>query len=118
MKVMANHLLVNRAPYCMLQAPPDSDELCWTWRAQDCSEEPAFDGVFALKFDTAEFARSFLEAFNLARTKNATIMYQIGKKLGDDQVSQAEVPVHRPGSANEHEQKISAGVQMRDDATE
>lgn len=67
MKIVANHCIIDKAPYCDLR-PNAGSTKCWVWNAQDCSDGEIVTEQFALKFGTAELANAFLEAFNQGKS--------------------------------------------------
>jgi len=68
-KVVANHMLVDQAPYCDLR-PNASSEKIWVWNAQDYSDDEVKTEQFALKFASPELAADFKIAFDAAKLRD------------------------------------------------
>mmetsp|Transcript_103663 Transcript_103663/g.332243 ORF Transcript_103663/g.332243 Transcript_103663/m.332243 type:complete len:627 (-) Transcript_103663:176-2056(-) len=73
MKIVANHFVIDIAPYCSLSLNTGSDK-CWVWSALDCAEGGLKAEQFALKFGNGDLAAKFKEAFDDVK--------QINTKLG------------------------------------
>uniref|UniRef100_A0A0G4GDV0 RanBD1 domain-containing protein n=1 Tax=Chromera velia CCMP2878 TaxID=1169474 RepID=A0A0G4GDV0_9ALVE len=69
MKIVANHFIVPKHPYCSLTRNADSEKI-WVWCAPDFAEEGGVVEQFALKFGQAEQATIFAEKFREAAEIN------------------------------------------------
>eukprot|EP00919_Chromeraceae_sp_WS-2016_P056520 GHVR01134178.1.p1 GENE.GHVR01134178.1~~GHVR01134178.1.p1 ORF type:complete len:218 (+),score=71.19 GHVR01134178.1:50-703(+) len=65
LKVVANHYVVPKIPYCNLEKNAGSDKI-WVWSAPDFSEATPIIEQFALKFGQVEQAKIFAEKFHEA----------------------------------------------------
>jgi len=72
-KVVSNHYLIDKKPYCQLQLNADSEKI-WVWCAQDFSDGELAVEQLALKFGTVELAKQFQEAFEKAKSENAKVL--------------------------------------------
>jgi len=66
MKIVANHYVIDQAPYCDLR-PNAGSAKCWVWTAMDCADGDPVAEQFALKFGAPELAEKFKEAFDAAK---------------------------------------------------
>lgn len=66
MKIVANHYIINEAPYCDLR-PNAGSAKCWVWTVIDCADGEPVVEQFALKFGTPELAAKFFEAYEEAK---------------------------------------------------
>ena len=97
MKIVANHYVVGEAdPFYILKPNAGSDKI-WVWMAQDFADNELVVEQFALKFGTPEKAKSFFEAFEDAKKRNAEAMGTLANK--------SEEPVAETESKKEDETK-------------
>eukprot|EP00746_Dinoflagellata_sp_MGD_P135250 gnl/MRDRNA2_/MRDRNA2_69216_c0_seq1.p1 gnl/MRDRNA2_/MRDRNA2_69216_c0~~gnl/MRDRNA2_/MRDRNA2_69216_c0_seq1.p1 ORF type:complete len:897 (-),score=209.82 gnl/MRDRNA2_/MRDRNA2_69216_c0_seq1:1818-4382(-) len=74
-KILANHYVISlRTPTLCNLAPNAGSDKCWVWTANDYADGEAVKEQFALKFETAELAQKFKEAFEKAKTTNMKMM--------------------------------------------
>lgn len=76
MQIVANHYIIDCFPYCHLQQMGTS-ERCWLWAALDCASVPTQAAQFALKFDNAQLATDFKDAFEKGRTPSPEIQEKL-----------------------------------------
>lgn len=83
-RVIANHLIINRAPFCDLQRHKAGNDKTWTWMADDpkgVNPEPRY----AMKFKTSDDAATFKEVFEMAKScsvENDAVEYVVVRKVG------------------------------------
>lgn len=102
-RVIANHLIINRAPFCDLQRHKAGNDKTWTWQAEDpqsANGEPRY----AMKFKTSEDAAKFKETFEEAKrcsVETDAVEYVVVRKVG----ATAESDIH-----SRHVKLISTGT--------
>eukprot|EP00386_Alphamonas_edax_P009736 GDKI01031888.1.p2 GENE.GDKI01031888.1~~GDKI01031888.1.p2 ORF type:complete len:223 (-),score=96.23 GDKI01031888.1:233-847(-) len=72
LKVVANHYVVARDPYCKL-TPNAGSEKIWVWSVPDFAEGELKVEQFALKFGQADQAKIFKEQFEAACVENTKV---------------------------------------------
>jgi len=80
-RVIANHFIVNRPPFCDLQRHTAGNDKTWMWTAQ----ERVLERRFALKFRSVDDAAKFKEVFDSAKrlsAEGAAVQYVILRKVG------------------------------------
>jgi len=80
-RIVANHFILNRAPFCDLQRHTAGNDKTWMWTAKERIAERRF----ALKFKSSEEAEAFRETFNEAKllsTEKEPVDYVIVRKSG------------------------------------
>jgi len=93
MKIVANHYIIDQAPYCDLKSNKGSDK-CWVWTALDCADgdgKPVAE-QFALKFRSPELAEEFRSAFDAAKSGEWPEEGEDDEQYQEEEWVQAEIP--------------------------
>jgi len=105
--IVADHDVIEQAPYCMLR--PDGNNTCLAWTAQDMTNNELRDESFTLKFSGPEVAGRFAQEFNKAKDLSS----RKPNSLGDDDMAAAAaatVPSQVAASARNPATGIAAGT--------
>lgn len=114
-RVIANHFVVRREPFCDLQRHTAGNDKTWTWIAQERVEERRF----ALKFKTSGGAAKFGVVWDTAKTlvpETEAVDYVVVRNVGateDSEVNSRHLKVVSLGSVVKVIEVLYASEQQR-----